>query len=32
MRQQLEEKFLTLCLEERTGLIKLPPDDGQEKG
>lgn len=27
MGQQLEEEFLTLCSEEWTGLIKLPPND-----
>lgn len=31
MGQQLEEKFLALCLEEGTGLIELPPGDGQPK-
>lgn len=29
MGQQLEEKFLALCLEEGTGLIEPPP--GHEK-
>lgn len=31
MGQQLEEKFLALCLEERTGLIKFPPVVGNQE-